>query len=59
MNGKTIAASAMMDMTKRNDMIIVCPDRKTGTGTAVMDFSRRFAKIQIAAYDTAKGCNSG
>jgi hypothetical protein len=59
MDSNAMATSAVMYMTQRDDVIIVCPDRKTGTGAAVMDFSGCFGMSQVATNNAAKRCNTG
>jgi hypothetical protein len=59
MDSNAMATSAVMVVAKWDNVIVVYPDRKTGTGTAVMYFSGCFAMSKVATNNAAKRCNTG
>lgn len=54
MNSNAVATSTVMGMAKRNDMEVISADRQASTRAAVMDFSRRFAVVEVPAYDATQ-----
>ena len=52
MNGHSMTAGTMMDMTERNYVKIICTNRHPGTGTTMMDLSGSISQPFIAADNT-------